>query len=200
VAAVPNGREAAQRHEIGDRVAGLESGTDDDLVRPHAGAKLVAGVKALLRPASVSDAREHLTFIRRAPRPGRPHGPAQRATPDLDHDRARPPRTADAPAATARLRRAADSGPSRTSSRSPAAMVHPWWMARTRIAIDEVACAVVMRRHGLKSHRTCGYNGGRVRSPVDQVLAGGANCSGAALLLAEFEPMVRRTPLRPAAA
>ena len=47
------------RHEVGDRVAGLEAGADDYLVKPYAGAELLARVKALLRRSSVSGA-DHL--------------------------------------------------------------------------------------------------------------------------------------------
>jgi two-component system response regulator MprA len=50
------------RHEIGDRVAGLESGADDYLVKPYASSELIARVRALLRRSSVSGAKELLRF------------------------------------------------------------------------------------------------------------------------------------------
>jgi two-component system response regulator MprA len=50
------------RHEVGDRVAGLEAGADDYLVKPYASTELVARIRALLRRSSVSGAKDVLQF------------------------------------------------------------------------------------------------------------------------------------------
>ena len=42
------------RHEVGDRVAGLDAGADDYLVKPYAFAELTARLRALLRRTSMS--------------------------------------------------------------------------------------------------------------------------------------------------
>jgi two-component system response regulator MprA len=48
------------RHEVSDRVAGLDAGADDYLVKPYAMSELAARVRALLRRTSVSGARDVL--------------------------------------------------------------------------------------------------------------------------------------------
>jgi two-component system response regulator MprA len=50
------------RHEVGDRVAGLEAGADDYLVKPYASVELIARSRALLRRSSLSGATELLRY------------------------------------------------------------------------------------------------------------------------------------------
>jgi two-component system response regulator MprA len=50
------------RHEVGDRVAGLEAGADDYLVKPYASVELIARIRALLRRSSISGASDLLTY------------------------------------------------------------------------------------------------------------------------------------------
>ena len=50
------------RHEVGDRVAGLEAGADDYLVKPYATVELIARIRALLRRSSLSGATELLRY------------------------------------------------------------------------------------------------------------------------------------------
>ncbi len=49
------------RHEVSDRVAGLDAGADDYLVKPYAMAELAARIRALLRRTSVSGADDRLS-------------------------------------------------------------------------------------------------------------------------------------------
>ncbi len=44
------------RHEVGDRVAGLDAGADDYLVKPFAMSELAARLRSLLRRTSLTDA------------------------------------------------------------------------------------------------------------------------------------------------
>ena len=48
------------RHEVRDRVAGLDAGADDYLVKPYAMSELAARLRALLRRTSVSGADDRL--------------------------------------------------------------------------------------------------------------------------------------------
>jgi two-component system response regulator MprA len=48
------------RHEVSDRVAGLDAGADDYLVKPYAMSELAARLRALLRRTSISGANEIL--------------------------------------------------------------------------------------------------------------------------------------------
>jgi two-component system response regulator MprA len=49
------------RHEVSDRVAGLDAGADDYLVKPFALDELLARLRALLRRGGLSESREMLT-------------------------------------------------------------------------------------------------------------------------------------------
>jgi two-component system response regulator MprA len=68
------------RHEVSDRVAGLDAGADDYLVKPYAVGELAARLRALLRRTSVSGASDVLSVAdltldpssRLAERGGRP--------------------------------------------------------------------------------------------------------------------------------
>jgi len=50
------------RHEVSDRVAGLDAGADDYLVKPFALDELFARVRALLRRSSVTESNSGATF------------------------------------------------------------------------------------------------------------------------------------------
>ena len=70
------------RDAIDDRVAGLDAGADDYLVKPFALRELLARVRALLRRAGDEDDDEQertLSFADLRLDPARPRGPARRA-------------------------------------------------------------------------------------------------------------------------
>ena len=48
------------RHEVSDRVAGLDAGADDYLVKPYATSELAARLRALLRRTSVSGSQDKI--------------------------------------------------------------------------------------------------------------------------------------------
>lgn len=50
------------RHELGDKVAGLDAGADDYMVKPYASVELLARVRALLRRVSVSGSSDVLEY------------------------------------------------------------------------------------------------------------------------------------------
>src|SRR5262249_12017569 len=50
------------RHEVSDRVAGLDAGADDYLVKPFAMSELAARLRALLRRTGVSGSEDVLAF------------------------------------------------------------------------------------------------------------------------------------------
>ena len=50
------------RHELGDKVAGLDAGADDYMVKPYASVELLARVRALLRRSSVSGSTDELEY------------------------------------------------------------------------------------------------------------------------------------------
>ena len=83
------------RHEVSDRVAGLDAGADDYLVKPFALDELFARVRALLRRSSVTDGDDHADRRRSRPRPDAPPGVARRARARAHQDRVRSPRAVD---------------------------------------------------------------------------------------------------------
>src|SRR5438105_7789669 len=50
------------RHEVSDRVAGLDAGADDYLVKPFALDELLARLRALLRRTSVTGGNQIMTY------------------------------------------------------------------------------------------------------------------------------------------
>ena len=81
------------RDAIDDRVAGLEAGADDYLVKPFALRELLARVNALLR--RTQPARDVLGYADLTARPDQPgRSPAASGEITLHQDRVRPPRAA----------------------------------------------------------------------------------------------------------
>ena len=66
------------RHEVSDRVAGLDAGADDYLVKPFALDELLARLRALLRRTRMSGDDEVLRVGDLVARPGPPAGVARR--------------------------------------------------------------------------------------------------------------------------
>ena len=63
------------RHEVSDRVAGLDAGADDYLVKPFALDELFARLRALLRRTSLSGSDERAPRRRPHARPAIPLAP-----------------------------------------------------------------------------------------------------------------------------
>ena len=84
------------REEVDDRVAGLDAGADDYLVKPFALRELLARVRALLRRAGEEDEQESARLRGPAARPPRPRGVARRA--DAAAHAHRVPAAGDVPA------------------------------------------------------------------------------------------------------
>ena len=120
------------RHEVHDRVAGLDAGADDYLVKPYAIGELAARLRALLRRTSVSgsDASLRVADLTLDPRTrlGRSRRPRARA----DEDRVRPPRAAHA------QRRHRPRRATRSTSASGATTSRP---ARARSTSTSATCA-----------------------------------------------------------
>ena len=82
------------RHEVSDRVAGLDAGADDYLVKPFALDELLARLRALLRRTSMSGDDEVLRVGDLVARPARAAGVARRPRARAHQDRVRPARAA----------------------------------------------------------------------------------------------------------
>ena len=67
------------RHEVSDRVAGLDAGADDYLVKPFALDELLARLRALLRRTSISGEADVLRADDLVARPATPRGLARHA-------------------------------------------------------------------------------------------------------------------------
>ncbi len=67
------------RHEVSDRVAGLDAGADDYLVKPFALDELLARLRALLRRTSMSGRRRGAARRRPVARSRAPSGVARRS-------------------------------------------------------------------------------------------------------------------------
>ncbi len=83
------------RHEVSDRVAGLDAGADDYLVKPFALDELFARVRALLRRSSITDGDDTLTIADLVLDPKRRQAWRGRRRARADEDRVRSPRAVD---------------------------------------------------------------------------------------------------------
>src|SRR3954465_16066581 len=90
------------RHEVSDRVAGLDAGADDYLVKPFALDELLARLRALLRRSGSAESAEILAFadlrMELAPRGGMGRDPGLRRPPHGSGDPGGHPRRPRHPA------------------------------------------------------------------------------------------------------